>query len=103
MQSYPMSPSGILNIDVKDVEEAPMEEEFGEYLSTVMRQQNIKKIYIVNGHQFVATVRQGGIQCCCQAFTEFTYCAVDREFIWGFGKQVDIESKEKFPSAGSLV
>ena len=50
MQSYPMSPSGILNIDVKDVEEAPMEEEFGEYLSTVMRQQNIKKIYIVNGH-----------------------------------------------------
>ena len=22
-----------------------------------------------------------------QAFNEFVYCAVDRDFIWGFGKQ----------------
>ena len=59
MQRYPMSPSGTLNIDVKDVEEAPVEEEYDEYLSTVLRQQNIKKIYIVHGHQFVATVGHG--------------------------------------------
>ena len=57
---------------------------------------NIEKVYPVLGHRFVAKVGRYShsmvVTIICvfflQAFKQFVYCAVDREFIWGFGKQV---------------
>ena len=56
---------------------------------------NIEKVYPVLGHRFVAKVGihlpwwwQLFVLFFLQAFKQFVYCAVDREFIWGFGKQV---------------
>jgi len=70
-----MTPSGTLVLRLAGAVrqgENPIEE------STMpnRHEKNIEKVFPVFGHRFVA-----------KAFNEFVYCAVDRDFIWGFGKQ----------------
>ena len=84
---HTMAPSGTLvlrTVELRD-KKMPIEE------STMpdRHDKNIEKVFPVFGHRFVAKVSGNVFQdeSLWQAFNEFVYCAVDRDFIWGFGKQ----------------
>ena len=83
-----MAPSGTLvlrPVELREKQNMPLEE------STLpdRHDKNIEKVFPVFGHRFVAKVRMVMFkdESLWQAFNEFVYCAVDRDFIWGFGKQ----------------
>ena len=83
-----MTPSGTLVLRPAGAVEHPEDPQ-----STMpdRHDKNIEKVFPVFGHRFVAKVGRNiekQIFVFPQAFNQFVYCAVDRDFIWGFGKQV---------------
>ena len=80
-----MKPSGSLILEVSPWVDAGEEE-------VNKRGKNVEKVFPVKGHKFRPTVgfdqRQTNIFDDFQAFRQPVFCAMDENFIWGFGKQV---------------
>ena len=88
-----MTPSGTLVLRPAGAAEHPEDPQMPLDESTMpdRHDKNIEKVFPVFGHRFVAKVGrniQKQVFLFLQAFNQFVYCAVDRDFIWGFGKQV---------------
>ena len=88
-----MTPSGTLVLRQAGAVEHPEDPQMSLEENTMpdRHDKNIEKVFPVFGHRFVAKVGRNierQIFLFLQAFNQFVYCAVDRDFIWGFGKQV---------------